>query len=42
MAAPAGGKSGGLCWTPDGRTMFLNLRTGTLAIRRGDGGPIGS
>ncbi len=42
MVAPTGSVAGGVCWTPDGRTMFLNLRNGTLAVRRHDGGPIGA
>jgi secreted PhoX family phosphatase len=39
---PSGGLAGGVCWTPDGRTMFVNLRSGTLAVRRTDGGAIGT
>jgi secreted PhoX family phosphatase len=42
MVAPAGGLASGVCWTPDGRTMFVNLRGGTMAVRRNDGGPIGA
>jgi secreted PhoX family phosphatase len=42
MAASTGGRASGVCWTPDGRTMFLNLRAGTLAVRRSDGGAIGA
>jgi secreted PhoX family phosphatase len=42
LAAPGGGRASGMCWTPDGRTMFLNLRAGTVAVRRSDGGPIGA
>jgi secreted PhoX family phosphatase len=42
LVAPSGGLAGGVCWTPDGRTMFVNLRGSTLAVRRNDGGLIGT
>jgi secreted PhoX family phosphatase len=42
LAASAGGRAGGACWTPDGRTLFLNLGGSTLAVRRPDGSPIGA